>query len=79
MSDTAKDTTPGYARAPMMVCVLPEPVCPYANTVPLMPSSAESTTRRTCALYNGAFSASSTCTPSKANTCKHDTSIYSHT
>ena len=30
---------------PVIVNVLPEPVLPYANTVPLMPSNAEVTTR----------------------------------
>jgi hypothetical protein len=39
--ERARLTTPGYARVPMMACVLPLPVCPYANTVPLMPSMAD--------------------------------------
>jgi hypothetical protein len=49
--------TPGSLRVPTMVCVLPDPVCPYANTVPLMPSIADSTIGRTVSEYTEQVSA----------------------
>jgi hypothetical protein len=39
----ARGTTPGSAGVPIMVCVLPLLVTPYANTVPLMPCTTGST------------------------------------
>ena len=33
----------GFERTPSIVNVLPVPVCPYANTVPLYPSNTKPT------------------------------------
>lgn len=36
-SVTARGSTPGSSSVPLMVCVLPEPVLPYAKTVVVKP------------------------------------------
>ena len=41
----------GFLYLPTIVCVLPVPVWPYANMVPLNPSSTESTTGRAAPSY----------------------------
>ena len=51
MSRSAKDITPGSTSLPDIVCVLPELVCPYAMTVPLIPRSTALTTGFAAALY----------------------------
>jgi hypothetical protein len=45
---TTDELPSGGRRPPKSVCVFPEPVWPYANTVALTPASAASTAGRTC-------------------------------
>ena len=43
MASTTRGVMPGSSRVPVIVNVLPEPVCPYVMNVTLMPPSAAST------------------------------------
>ena len=43
MSIAHRGITPGSFAFPIMLCVFPLPVCPYANIVPLKPSKRPST------------------------------------
>ena len=52
------------ASSPSMVCVLPVPVCPYANTVQLNPSSVSATMGSIACAYTSACVASGPNTPS---------------
>ena len=60
---------PRYALSvgsPVIVCVLPHPVCPYANIVPLYPPSTLSTKGNAVSSYIDYYSQSSPYTASNA-------------
>jgi hypothetical protein len=50
MSSAANKYMPGIYWFPSMVCVFPEPVCPYAKHVTLAPANAAVTRGKTISL-----------------------------
>ena len=61
-----KPTAPA-SLPPSMVWLLPDPVCPYANTVPLKPASTPSTMGAAALAYTSACAASGPYTASNVN------------
>ena len=60
---------PGSCAFPVMVCVFPDDVCPYANTVPLNPRTTDSATCFARTRYTSSFDDEGGKTHSNAKSC----------
>ena len=65
MSRSDNTIRPGSVASPTIVCVFPEPVAPYANTVALVPRSTPAMCGKTVPAYTCSFVASPSYAASK--------------